>query len=121
MFGKIQKKIKGVRNVSEGEEIDLGDVTLKVLETPGHSKGSISFHIEDEKALFSGDVVFTDGGVGRWDLPGGDLKTLMNTISRFLEMDLVALYPGHGPYTHKYGHTHIEKGMGSLKLYARFG
>ena len=120
MFGKLQKKIKDVQALDEGQEIDLGDVKLTVMYTPGHSKGSISFYDRERNILFPGDVVFTQGGVGRWDLPGGDLKTLKKTIKGFLEYELTGLYPGHGPYTDKYGHSHIEKALQSLSIYARF-
>jgi glyoxylase-like metal-dependent hydrolase (beta-lactamase superfamily II) len=120
MFGKLQKKIKGVKSLEEGEVIDLGDDKLEVLYTPGHSKGSISFYNREENALFPGDVVFTMGGIGRWDLPGGDLKTLKKTIGGFLEFKLKGLYPGHGPYTEKYGHSHIEKALDLIASYGRF-
>jgi len=118
MFGKIQKKIGDVRSLEEGQKIDLGDVELEVLFTPGHSKGSVSFYHSKERQLISGDVVFTMGGVGRWDLPGGNLKTLIKSIEGFLEYGLVGLYPGHGPYTDKYGHSHIEKALQSLASYS---
>jgi hydroxyacylglutathione hydrolase len=82
----------------EGEILTAGDVSLEVLHTPGHSPGSISLIGRD--AIFSGDTLFA-GSVGRTDLPGGDMPTLLRAISdKLLEFgDDVPVYPGHGPST----------------------
>ena len=86
--------------LKEGDEVILGNETLKVLFTPGHSAGHISFYHESSKQMFSGDVLF-QGSIGRTDLPGGDYPTLMDTIfDKFLTLkDDVVVYPGHGPST----------------------
>jgi hydroxyacylglutathione hydrolase len=77
-----------------------GDLALKGLEfqvihTPGHSPGSISLYWPEEKALFTGDVIFKEG-LGRPDLPGGDGHTLKESIKRLAELDVERLLPGHG-------------------------
>jgi hydroxyacylglutathione hydrolase len=73
---------------------------LEVLDVPGHSPGSLCFHSRDGKLLVGGDVLFA-GGVGRWDLPGGDGELLFRGIREklFPLGDDVAVLPGHGPAT----------------------
>jgi glyoxylase-like metal-dependent hydrolase (beta-lactamase superfamily II) len=81
--------------VIEGR-LRVGPFDLSVIQTPGHSEGSICLFDEGSGSLFCGDLIFCDGGVGRWDLPGGDLGTLKRSISHVLELPVRALYPGHG-------------------------
>ena len=75
-------------------DLDLGNVHLKVLHTPGHSPGSISLYWADQRVLITGDVVFY-GGIGRTDLPGGDGQLLKQSIERLSEFDTEYLLPGH--------------------------
>lgn len=86
--------------LEEGQRIKLGDETLKVLFTPGHSPGSISFYSEAHKFIIAGDVLFS-GSVGRTDLPGGDFKTLETSIKTKLYTlpEDVIVYSGHGEST----------------------
>jgi len=79
-----------------GEELNLAGLDIKVLFTPGHSPGHVTFSIPEEKALFSGDVLF-QGSVGRVDLPGGDGPTLMESIRSLVENHPpeTTVYPGH--------------------------
>ena len=79
-----------------GERLQLAGFDIEVLFTPGHSPGHVTYAIESEGALFSGDVLFQDS-VGRTDLPGGDGPTLMASIAMLLERfdDETAVYPGH--------------------------
>lgn len=74
--------------------------TIKVLFTPGHSPGSVSFFAPEEGLLISGDVLF-NGSIGRTDLPGGDFKTLINSIKTqvFVLPDDTQVFSGHGPAT----------------------
>ena len=82
----------------EGDRLTAGTTELAVLHTPGHSPGSIS--LVSEGVLFSGDTLFA-GSVGRTDLPGGDMKSLIGAVKGklFALDDEVAVYPGHGPRT----------------------
>lgn len=84
----------------EGQRVTLGTTALKVLFLPGHSPGSIGFYNEAERFLIGGDVLFR-GSIGRTDLPGGDLNTLMHSIREQLWVlpDEVVVYPGHGEPT----------------------
>jgi glyoxylase-like metal-dependent hydrolase (beta-lactamase superfamily II) len=86
--------------IKEGDVIHLGKVELFVLHTPGHSPGSISLYSKGERVIFDGDVLF-NFGIGRYDLPGGDYHTLMETIwKKFLTLpDETRVYSGHGPPT----------------------
>ena len=86
--------------LEEGDEISFGGKALKVIHTPGHSPGSISLYGEDDGVLFCGDVLF-NGSIGRSDFPGGDPRTLLQSIRKkllTLPEDTV-VYPGHGPET----------------------
>jgi len=71
---------------------------MQVLEVPGHCPGSLCFFLAKERLLIGGDVLFA-GGVGRWDLPGGDADLLFEGIREkiFPLGDDVTVLPGHGP------------------------
>lgn len=84
--------------LAEGDTLSIGVEKLSVLETPGHTPGGISFY--SPGMLFSGDSLF-EGSIGRTDLEGGDLDTLVNSIrSKLFPLPAeTAVYPGHGPET----------------------
>ena len=85
--------------LSDSDEITFGDSRLRVVYTPGHSQGSISF-VNDNDFIICGDILFKLS-VGRWDLNGGDYATLVNTLHTvFRPMpDKMVVYPGHGEST----------------------
>ena len=84
--------------LSDGETIEVGDVVLTVRHTPGHSPGSVTFVSEAHRRAFTGDALFA-GSIGRTDLPGGDMDTLLASIrSQILSLpDDYAVLSGHGP------------------------
>jgi glyoxylase-like metal-dependent hydrolase (beta-lactamase superfamily II) len=82
------------RLIEGGDKIELGDSVLEVIHTPGHTMGSISLFLEDDKILFTGDTLFTNGGFGRTDL-GGDEKILLQTLEALQDVNFELLYPGH--------------------------
>ena len=86
------------RYLNEGDIITFGDISLKVLNTPGHSPGSIS--LVTDKIVFVGDTLFA-GSIGRTDFPGGDHEGLLRNVRKkiFTLGDDVVVYPGHGPKT----------------------
>jgi glyoxylase-like metal-dependent hydrolase (beta-lactamase superfamily II) len=82
--------------VAGGERLQLAGMDVEVLHTPGHSPGHVTYAIEEEGAMFSGDVLF-EGSVGRVDLPGGDWDTLLASIGTLVERfgEDTTVYPGH--------------------------
>jgi hydroxyacylglutathione hydrolase len=82
--------------LQEGE-LKVGDMIFQVLHTPGHSRGSLCLYLPDEKALFTGDVIFSQG-LGRTDLPGGNADALKASIRRLAQLDVEYLLPGHGEW-----------------------
>jgi len=80
--------------LTEGS-LTLGTKRFQVLHTPGHSPGSLCLYWQDRKVLFSGDTLFYMG-VGRTDLPGGDIRALAESIARLSKLDIEYLVPGHG-------------------------
>jgi len=80
--------------LSEGK-INLCGIEIEVIATPGHSDGSCCFVIEN--LLFSGDTLFSDGGIGRYDLPSGSFEKLTISLKKLLPFkDGYLLLPGHG-------------------------
>lgn len=94
-----------------GEKLRCGSSQLEVLHSPGHSPGSIVLHEPETKSAIVGDTVFCDGGVGRWDLPGGDLTKLRRSIKRLEELGLKNMYPGHGSYAEGDAQQHLRLSM----------
>lgn len=84
--------------VNEGDILKLGTEEVHVLHTPGHSPGSVSLYCED--FVLTGDALFNQS-IGRTDLPGGDMDTLLGSIREklFTLDDSTVVYPGHGPET----------------------
>lgn len=86
------------REIAEGDTFAVGEHAIRVLETPGHSPGSVSLHAGD--FLFSGDALF-QGSIGRTDFPGGSLEVLLASIrEKILSLPgATRVFPGHGPPT----------------------
>ncbi len=84
----------------EGGKLKFGNSSLEILYTPGHSIGSLSFYSEADEFVIAGDTLFK-GSIGRTDLPGGHMGTLMNSIrNKLLTLgNDVVVYPGHGDPT----------------------
>lgn len=80
-----------------GDIITVGDIELKVISTPGHTVGGVSYLTEDK--LFSGDTLF-ENSIGRTDFPGGNLKVLQRSLKKLMSLPpLTKVYPGHGDST----------------------
>jgi len=100
--------------LSEEDTISLGEDTLSILFTPGHSPGSICFYCPEQHFLIGGDVLFRES-IGRTDLPGGHHETLLQSIREkiFTLPEETVVYPGHGPATtvgHEREHNPFVKG-----------
>jgi hydroxyacylglutathione hydrolase len=89
-----------VSYIKEESVIKMDNEEMKVLFTPGHSPGSVSFYYEPGDFVIGGDVLF-NGSIGRTDLPGGDFDTLITSIQTqfFTLPDDTKVYSGHGPVT----------------------
>lgn len=84
--------------VKDGDKIQFGTYEIKVIETPGHTKGGVCYLVEDK--LFCGDTVFKNS-YGRTDLPGGSYDEISNSIKNIIFKldDNITIYTGHGPFT----------------------
>ena len=91
-----QEKVSADVLLREGDFITLGDITLEVIHTPGHTQGCIT--LKGHGSLFTGDTLFA-GAIGRTDLPGGDTRMIFASIKEKLVPldDNLSVYPGHGP------------------------
>jgi hydroxyacylglutathione hydrolase len=92
-----------VRELSDGLDLDLAGLSLTVDHTPGHTRGSVVFHsalAEGGRVMFAGDTLFA-GSIGRTDLPGGDMRTMTETLrTKILPLpDETVVLPGHGNST----------------------
>jgi hydroxyacylglutathione hydrolase len=99
MFGIPNIDIPIVDNIlNDTAFLDFDGCEIKVIDTPGHTPGGVSFLFEDR--LFTGDTLFS-GSIGRTDLPGGSLEVLLNSIhTQLMELDdSIIVHPGHGPDT----------------------
>ena len=99
MFGlQVEDSPPADEFIAEGDEITFGNVSLKVLETPGHSPGGITLHTDN--VAFVGDTLFA-GSIGRTDFPGSSHRTLIKCIKEkiFPLGDNTIIYSGHGPET----------------------
>jgi hydroxyacylglutathione hydrolase len=86
--------------LTAGEKLKLGAEELEILFVPGHAPGHVAFYHRAQNWVIGGDVLF-HRSIGRTDLPGGDLDTLIQSIHQqfFTLPDDVVVYPGHGPET----------------------
>lgn len=81
--------------VDEGDIIELGGLKLKIIHTPGHTKGGMSIKVGEN--IFTGDTLFA-GSIGRTDFYGGDYKQIIKSLKKLAKYDDNAvIYPGHGP------------------------
>ncbi len=82
--------------IREGDVFRTDGATLRAIHTPGHAQDHICFYLEEERALFTGDVVL---GAGTTVIPldGGDMGLYLASLERMLDLELERIYPGHGP------------------------
>lgn len=94
------KPVKATKFLEEGELFEMAPFCFRILHIPGHCPGSICLYEEKEGQIFGGDVLF-QGGVGRWDLPGGSREDLIQGIREKLLVlpGSTVVYPGHGEPT----------------------
>lgn len=92
-FGIEQNNVTADTVIADGDELTLGEHIIKVIHTPGHTRGSVCYLVED--MIFSGDTLFR-GTVGRTDFPGGSFDEMMKSLSRLSALGGdYKVYPGH--------------------------
>ena len=88
--------IAAPKNIAEARSLPE---PMRTIETPGHTPGGVCYYLLEEKLLLSGDTLFA-GSVGRTDLPGGDMPTLMDSLKKLTVLpDDTLVIPGHGSHT----------------------
>ncbi|NQV09318.1 MBL fold metallo-hydrolase [Candidatus Woesearchaeota archaeon] len=81
------------------DKLKLGNLTFKIIHTPGHTKGSVCLYEEKEKIIFTGDILFK-GAHGRTDFDGGSEQDIIESLKRLRKLpENVIVYPGHGEKT----------------------
>ena len=91
--------LAGELKLTENNAISFGSHTLRIIRTPGHSRGSVSFYCAEENVLFTGDTLFK-GSIGRTDFPGGSMFQIISSLRELAQLpDTTIVYPGHGPQT----------------------
>jgi hydroxyacylglutathione hydrolase len=107
LFGEKMAPVNAGRLLGEGDRV--GDLT--VIHTPGHTPGSLCLYHEQEEVLISGDTVFTHGSFGRFDLPGGSLPALRDSLKKLGGYAVRGVYPGHGEPVREGGDRHITAAL----------
>ncbi len=98
-FGRPQELIADYW-LRDSETVNLCDITIKCIHTPGHTQGSCAFYVEEAGILVSGDTLF-QGSIGRTDFPTGSERKLFDSVKEklFVLPDDTKVYPGHGEDT----------------------
>lgn len=79
------------------KDLKLGKLEFKILETPGHTPGSVCLYCKKEKVLFGGDLIFDEGEIGRTDFKYSSKNNLQKSIKKILKLpESTIIYPGHG-------------------------
>jgi hydroxyacylglutathione hydrolase len=115
-YGFELETVTATRDLTEGDQVRIGDLVFDVLHLPGHTEGSVCLYEEQRSLLLSGDVLFA-GSYGRTDLPGGNDEQMVSSLAR-LAQDLpgrVRVLPGHG------AETTIDRELSWMKRIAAAG
>jgi glyoxylase-like metal-dependent hydrolase (beta-lactamase superfamily II) len=98
LLGLTRERAEPTRLLRDGDTVEVGNLSFTVLHTPGHTPGSIC--LLGHGILLSGDTLF-HLGIGRTDLPGGDMSAIVRSLRQVLMPldDDLTVYPGHGPHT----------------------
>lgn len=98
MFGFVRTPCTVDQEFADGDEVTVGGVPVRVLHTPGHTRGSVCYAMGN--VLFSGDTLF-NCSIGRTDLPGGSDREMAESLTNVIAKlnDRMVVYAGHGPST----------------------
>ena len=106
-----------IAKVVEGDVIETLGHRLTVIHTPGHTVGSICLYDSDNRILFSGDTVFTNGSFGRTDLPTGNANAMKESLRRLTQFNIDSLLPGHEEPVLGKGNTHVKLSYEMARAY----
>lgn len=91
--------VDNIELIEEGDEIQVGNLSLRVVHTPGHTPGGVCYYLEKEGVMISGDTLFC-GSMGRVDLPTSTPNEMWKSLKKLAKFpDETKVYPGHGPET----------------------
>lgn len=97
--------------LEEGDKISICGSDFEVFHTPGHKDDSICLYNKREKILFTGDLIFPEGGFGRTDLEEGDRDLLIHSIEKLVGLEVESFYPGHDGAVAQNAEEMIEKSL----------
>jgi hydroxyacylglutathione hydrolase len=102
------------RRLMDGDLLQIGECTVQVVRTPGHSSDMLSFlvHHEEQKLLFCGDTIFQGGKILLSNIPDCSIQDYARTVARLSELEPDALFPGHQLWTLRDASAHIKTAMG---------
>jgi len=106
-----------ITKLVEGDVIETPSHRLEVIHTPGHTVGSICLYDSDNRILFSGDTVFTNGAFGRTDLPTGNARAMKESLKRLTEFKIDSLLPGHEEPVPENGNAHVKLSYDMARAY----
>ncbi|TFF86283.1 MAG: MBL fold metallo-hydrolase [Promethearchaeota archaeon] len=104
------KGLENLKGLQDGDILDLDGLKFRVIHTPGHTQDGLCIYNAEKKVLISGDTVFSHGNIGRTDLAGGSMKTLVRSIEKLVELDVEFLLPGHMDLVVE-GNKHIKRSL----------
>nr|MDO8082475.1 MBL fold metallo-hydrolase [Candidatus Freyarchaeota archaeon] len=116
-FGLEFTPTKVHQRIHEQEIIKAGSLNFKVLNTPGHTIGSICLYDGDKKVLFSGDTVFSQGSFGRVDFPTGDSRQMVQSLVQLSKLDVEYLLCGHLNIVTKNANEQIKLSVKNARLF----
>ncbi len=96
----VMGKVEIDHSIGNGDKLQAGSLQASVIETPGHTEGSICLFFPTEKTLIAGDTLFA-GSIGRTDLPGGSMQKILRSVHELAASlpEETVVVPGHGPLT----------------------
>lgn len=99
LLARLAPEIEDFQPLEEGQKLALGSLHFRVWHTPGHAPDQVVLLCDEERVIFTGDLVFA-GSVGRTDFPGCDPEAMERSLQRLVNLEGdYTLYPGHGPPT----------------------
>lgn len=105
MFGGSVRAVD-VADLHDGQTVSTGEHMFRVIDTPGHTSGSICLFEESTGLLLSGDTLFANG-YGRTDMPGGSMDDMRRSLGILSNIDIKGLFPGHGSVIESYRREYL--------------